>query len=96
MTLLVKQAEFAARHRMVPSAFNNWKKRGLLLVANDPDRPGKRMIDVTKSDLPIKETIDPTRGRPRTEAGRAGGGPAEVRTVPVAVNGLEAARLTRV
>jgi len=96
MTLLVKQAEFAAHPRMVPPAVNNWKKQGLLLVAIDPDRPGKRMIDVTNSDLPSKETIDHTRGRPRTEAGRAGGGPAEVRTVPVAVNGMEAARLTRV
>ena len=88
MTLLLKQAEFAARHGVLASAVSNWKKRGLLVFADDPERPGKLMIDAAKSDLLIKGTIDPTRGRPRSEGSAAAAHP-----VPVAINGLDAARL---
>lgn len=97
MTLLLKQAEFAARHGVVASAVSNWKKRGLLVFAEDPARPGKQMIDAEKSDLLIKGTIDPTRGRPRndaTQAAQSGAAPAEGQSrAVIPMNGLEAARL---
>ena len=48
MSLLVREAAFATRHRLVPSAVNNWKKHGLLVFADDPERPAKRMIDAAK------------------------------------------------
>lgn len=92
MTLLLKQAEFAARHGVGPSAVSNWKKRGLVVFAPDPRRPGKQLIDAEKSDLLVRGTIDQTRGRPRGDAAEAAA-PAESTAPAIAMNGLEAARL---
>lgn len=66
MTLLMKQAEYAAHRGVKASAVSNWKAKGLLVFAPDPDRPGKQLVDVAKTDLVIGGTIDPTRGRPRS------------------------------
>lgn len=65
MTLLMK-SEFAALKGVGPSAVSNWAKKGLLVYGLDPARPGKKLVDVEKSDLLIAGTIDQTRGRPRT------------------------------
>lgn len=66
MTLLMKQAEYAAHRGVKPSAVSNWKAKGLLIFASDPDRPGKQLVDVAKTDLIVGASIDPTRGRPRS------------------------------
>lgn len=66
MTLLMKQAEYAAHRGVKASAVSNWKAKGLLVFAADPERPGKQLVDVAKTDLVIGGTIDPTRGRPRS------------------------------
>lgn len=71
MALLMTQAEYAERHGVGKSAVSNWKSKGLLVFTADPARPGKQLVDVTKSDLLVRGTIDPTRGRPRGEAGEA-------------------------
>ena len=63
MSLVVKPAEFAAWHGAVTCAVSNWKKWGLLVFADDPEQPGKRMIDAAKLDLSIKGTTMVTRSR---------------------------------
>lgn len=65
MALLMK-SEFAALKGVGASAVSNWARRGLLVMAPDPKRPGKELVDVEKSDLLIRGTIDQTRGRPRS------------------------------
>lgn len=95
MALLMTQADFAARHQVGKPAVSAWKKRGLLVFAPDPERPAKMLVDAEKSDLLVRGTIDPTRGRPRTgdqpTAGEAAAEPAP-RAAPV-LSGIEAARL---
>lgn len=95
MAQLMSQTEFAARHRVGKPAVSNWKKRGLLVFAPDPDRPGKELVDVARSDLLVRGTIDPTRGRTRT-AGEAAAPPspsepAARRELPM--SGLQQAQL---
>lgn len=65
MPLLMTQKEYAAHRGVGAPAVSNWKKAGLLVFAADPDRPGKQLVDVEKSDLVVGGKIDQTRGRPR-------------------------------
>lgn len=65
MPLLMTQKEYAAHRKVSAPAVSNWKAKGLLAFAEDPDRPGKQLVDVARSDLLVNGTIDPTRGRPR-------------------------------
>ncbi|MBJ7446839.1 MAG: hypothetical protein JHC81_04830 [Brevundimonas sp.] len=77
MPLLMKK-DFAARHGVGASAVSGWAKRGLLVYAPDPARPGKVLIDAEKSDLLVRGTIDQTRGRPRTAEAAPSSGDAPV------------------
>lgn len=57
------QAEFA-RHRGVSKpAVTAWKKRGLLVLAEDP-KSGRPLVDVARTDARLNANIDPGRGRP--------------------------------
>jgi len=69
MPLLMKKGEFATWMNVGASAVSNWGKKGLLVFADDPDNPGKQLVDAEKSKLLISGTIDQTRGRP-TNASR--------------------------
>lgn len=64
MPLLMKKGEFATWMNVGPSAVSNWGKKGLLVFGDDPDTPGKQLVDAEKSKLLISGTIDQTRGRP--------------------------------
>jgi hypothetical protein len=65
----MKKGEFATWMNVGASAVSNWGKKGLLVFADDPDNPGKQLVDAEKSKLLISGTIDSTRGRP-TNASR--------------------------
>lgn len=67
---LMTQAEFARHRGVVKSAVSNWKKGGLLVLAEGHN--GKPMVDVARTDARLNAKIDPMRGRPSM-----GGGPAE-------------------
>lgn len=61
---LMTQAEYA-RHRGVGKpAVSNWKKAGLLVLAEDAD--GRPKVDVARTDMRINARVDPMRGRPAT------------------------------
>ncbi|ADK99398.1 hypothetical protein [Brevundimonas subvibrioides] len=98
MTLLMK-SEFAAHQGVGASAVSNWAKKGLLVFGADPARPGKELVDVEKSVLLIRGTIDQTRGRPRSaEAAQVEQGEAAVPAAAtvarvMALSGPEAARM---
>jgi len=94
MPLLMTQAEFADRHGVGKPAVSGWKKKGLLVFAPDPERPAKMLVDAEKSDLLVRGSIDPTRGRPRSSEHGAETPAAEapVRQLPP-LSGIEAARL---
>jgi hypothetical protein len=78
MALLMSQTEFARRHNVGKSAVSNWKAASLLVFADDPDRPGKMLVDAEKSDLLVRGSIDQTRGRPRaSDQARAAAEPGE-------------------
>ena len=99
MPVLMTQAEFAERHKVGKPAVTAWKKKGLLVFADDPERPGKQLVDAEKSDLLVRGSIDPTRGRPRTaeraEIEAEGVPPTIPATAasPRGLSGLEEARL---
>lgn len=93
MALLMSQTEFAARRKVGKSAVSNWKNAGLLVFADDPDRPGKKLVDAEKSDLLVGGSIDPTRGRPRSADLAEAEAPASQPSAPARVTGIEAARL---
>lgn len=99
MALLLSQTEFAARHKVGKPAVSNWKRKGLLVFAPDPDRPNKLLVDVEKSDLLVRGSIDQTRGRPRSADAAPQGAGGSGDTVqppargPAPLNALEAARL---
>lgn len=95
MAWLVKKGEFAALQGVGASAVSNWAKRNLLVLGDDPDRPGKKLVDVEKSRLLIQGTIDPTLGRPKkTEVQQAAAPQGQSSApAPIALNGMEAARL---
>lgn len=61
---LMTQAEFARHRGVVKGAVSNWKKNGLLVMAEGPD--GKPMVDVQRTELKLNAKIDPMRGRPTT------------------------------
>ena len=97
MALLMK-SEFAALKGVGASAVSNWAKKGLLVYGSDPARPGKKLVDVEKSELLINGTIDQTRGRPRAagsvqvEGEAADQAPAAAPRHPV-MSSAEAARM---
>lgn len=92
------KSAYAAHRGVKPSAVSNWAAKGLLVYGEDPARPGKKLVDVEKSDLLINGTVDQTRGRPRSgeaSAAEAPGGEAGDQPLvraPVA-SGAEAVRL---
>ncbi len=95
MTLLMK-SEFAKRHGVGASAVSNWARKGLLVFGEDPDRPGKQLVDAEKSDLLVRGSIDQTRGRPRSaETALAEGGDAPVAAPArqATMTGAEAVRM---
>ncbi len=95
MPLLMKK-DFATRHGVGASAVSGWAKKGLLVYAPDPARPGKVLIDAEKSDLLVRGTIDQTRGRPRggeTAAAEAGADVAPAPGRVAELSGPEAVRM---
>lgn len=99
MALLMSQTEFAARHGVGKPAVSNWKRKNLLVFAPDPERPGKLLVDAEKSDILVRGSIDPTRGRPRSADGagtsenEGSGEEARPAARVPALNALEQARL---
>ena len=77
MAVLMSQAEYAAHRGVGKPAVSNWKKRGLLVLAEDP-ATGRTMVDVARSDAKINGRVDPMRGRPSAAA--AVNAPAPVTT----------------
>lgn len=66
---LMTQAEYA-RHRGVGKpAVSNWKRDGLLVLAEDPAN-GRIKVDVERTDAKLNAKRDPMRGRPPTGAAR--------------------------
>lgn len=66
-TRLMTQAEYA-RHRGVGKpAVSNWKKKGLLVLAEDP-ADGRIKVDQVRTDAKLNANVDPMRGRPATAA----------------------------
>jgi phage terminase Nu1 subunit (DNA packaging protein) len=59
---LMTQADFASHRGVVKSAVSNWKKDGLLVMAEGPR--GKLLVDVKRTEAKLNGAIDPTRGRP--------------------------------
>ncbi len=80
---LMTQAEFA-RHRGVSKpAVTAWKKKGLLVFAEDP-RSGRPMVDRDRSDARVNANVDPGRGRPpSSEAEPQASAPADAE-LPIA------------
>lgn len=72
MTLLMRAKDYAEYRGVSAPAVSNWKRKGLLVFAADPDNAGKQLIDVAKSDLVLNGTVDQTRGRPRSGEREAG------------------------
>jgi hypothetical protein len=78
---LMTQTEFA-RHRGVgKSAVSNWKRDGLLVLAEGEG--GKLFVDVTRTDAKLNAKLDPMRGRP-TAAASAPAGALPFEDVPAA------------
>lgn len=103
MPSLMTKGEFAAHMNVGPSAVSNWNKKGLILFAPDPERPGKQLVDAERSALLIRASVDTTRGRPRkadqaaaeqspSSSGEGGGASLSGRP-PAQLNALEQARL---
>jgi hypothetical protein len=64
MTLqLMTQANYARHRGVTRPAVSNWKKAGLLVLAEDP-ADGRIKVDVARSDARINGRVDPGRGRP--------------------------------
>lgn len=98
MPVLMTQAEFAQRHGVGKPAVTRWKKLNLLVFAPDPERPDKQLVDAEKSDLLVRASVDPTRGRPRAVDQAQVQLQGEATEVPSpraapAMSGMEAARL---
>lgn len=90
---LMRAKDYAVHRGVRPSAVSNWKAAGHLVWAEDPERPGKQLIDVEKSDLILGGKVDPTRGRPRSAEAAA---PADVTQADASgarVSGMDQARL---
>jgi len=66
---LMTQAQFARHRGVVKGAVSNWKKAGLLVMAEGPG--GKPMVDVQRTELKLNANLDPGRGRPTTAAAGA-------------------------
>lgn len=61
--ILMTAKEFAAHRGVKPSAVSNWKKKKLLVFAEDP-AGGKPKIHVERTEQRLATNIDPGRGRP--------------------------------
>jgi hypothetical protein len=59
---LLTLGEYAVHRNVGPSAVSNWKKRGLIVMADDGT--GRLKVDVARSDAKVNAVIDPSRGRP--------------------------------
>lgn len=88
---LMRATEYAAHRGVTKGAVSNWKAAGHLVWEDDPAKPGRKLINVQKSDAYLNRVVDPTRGRPR--AGEAEASQAEAPTVRTAASEIEAARL---
>lgn len=64
---LMTKGEFAGFMNVGPSAVSNWAKKGLVVMAADPDNPGRQKVDADKSRILVLASIDQTRGRPRAK-----------------------------
>jgi hypothetical protein len=60
------KAEYARHRGVQPSAVSNWVKAGHIVFVEDPDRPTKMLVDVTRTDARLNTRVDATRGRPTT------------------------------
>jgi hypothetical protein len=67
------QAEYARHRGVTKPAVSNWKKQGLLVLAEDPS-DARIKVDVARTDAKLNAKIDPMRGRP--PAGAAEPAPA--------------------
>lgn len=80
---LMTQAEFARHRGVQKGSVTNWKKAGLLVLAEGPT--GKPMVDVQRSDMKLNAKIDPMRGRPSTGhvPAVAAAGPGDAPALPL-------------
>lgn len=63
---VMTKAEYARHRGVQPSAVSNWVRAGHIVFVEDPDRPTKMLVDVTRTDARLNTRIDATRGRPTT------------------------------
>lgn len=63
MPQMMTQADYARHRGVTAPAVSNWKKAGLLVMAEDPS-DGRIKVDVARSDARINGRVDPGRGRP--------------------------------
>lgn len=90
---LMRATEYAKHRGVTKGAVSNWKSAGLLVWADDPERPGRQLIDVQKSDAYLDRVIDPTRGRPRAGEVEEAQGDGSAAPARAAISKIEAARL---
>lgn len=64
---LMTQADYARHRGVTRPAVSNWKKAGLLVLAEDPV-DGRIKVDVVRSDARVNGRVDPGRGRPANAA----------------------------
>jgi len=60
---LMTQAEFARHRKVTKPAVSNWKKKGLLILAQDP-ADSRIKVDVAATEANLDRNVDPMRGRP--------------------------------
>lgn len=75
---LMTQVEYARHRGVTKGAVSNWKKDGLLVLAEDP-ATGKIKVDRDRTDAKLNAKIDPMRGRPPTATAE----PAPPSTLPL-------------
>lgn len=93
--VLMTKGAFAKRRGVGASAVSNWAGRDLLVMAEDPEKPGRLLIDVARTEARLNAKLDPARGRPKagdsqpqgdlplaapSEKAASGGSLADVRT----------------
>jgi hypothetical protein len=83
--MLMTQADYARHRKVGKPAVSNWKKAGLLVLAEDP-ATGRIMVDRDRTDARLNAKIDPMRGRPPTAsaAGPAAAPPPDAAPPPAA------------
>lgn len=90
---LMTKAEYARHRGVKPSAVSNWVKAGHIVFVEDPERPTKMLIDVTRTDARLNTRVDATRGRPTTGIPRPAPAAMPVDELPLSAASRTAAQV---